>query len=37
LAMAPVTLAAIPLTRRLAEGLEASQQKIDAERNGRHG
>ena len=37
LVMAPVTLAAIPLTRRLGEGLRASQRNIEAERDARHG
>jgi hypothetical protein len=37
LVMAPITLAAIPLTRRLAEGLQASQRNMEAERDARHG
>ena len=35
--MTAVTLAAVPLTRRLTEGLRASNRVNDAERNARHG
>jgi hypothetical protein len=36
-AMVPVALAAIPLVRRLAEGLRESQRRFDNERSGRDG
>ena len=37
LVMAPIALAAVPVTRRLSEGLRASQRSIEAEREARHG
>jgi hypothetical protein len=37
LVMAPLTLAAVPLTRRLSEGLHASQQNMERERDAWHG
>jgi hypothetical protein len=35
--MAAVALAAVPLARRLAEGLRESNRAVDAEREARHG
>jgi hypothetical protein len=37
LAMVPVTIAAIPLARRLAEALRASGDAVDSERSARDG
>ena len=37
LVMAPITLVAVALARRLSEGLQASQRNIEAERDTRHG
>lgn len=37
IAMTAVTLAAVPITRRLADGLRASSRAIDTEREARNG